>query len=219
MKTVSFCPRAVKWMASLTLMIVMASCGSIPNPVIPLARTLAPQSQSPTQGHWEGTGPSVSFDVTADGAIRDFTLVGSLAMGRCTVKIDEIAIGETGKFESGQADSSPIRVTGELTNPRMFEGKYNIKACKGVGDQMTVVLNPEDKPWKAEWKGNVSPSTGASSALPTTALIETVRIVTENWTPTPPNMPSAASADLKSNCVPDTLEFERFGSRISDELV
>ena len=178
MKTKSFLSRTMMFVILFSIMLVTISCGLIPNPV------LVPGS-GPAQGHWEGDSPSVSFDMMADGQIRNFQLVGSLPMGTCTITIDELKLDPSFKFEFGKTDKSSNHVMGSLTNAKTFEGTYKIATCRGAGDQVSVVLNPEDKNWKAEWKGDVNTTTTATPSIVTEDWTATPSIVTEDWTATP----------------------------------
>ncbi len=143
----------------LILVLLLAGCSArimIATPTAPNPSPSAALSSSPKPGHWEGERPSVSFDVTPDGRLRNFKLVGSIPLGSCTITLDDIQLGQAGDFEIGKSDDSSNYINGKLSSPMAFTGAYKIKVCKGSGDQYTVVLSPEDKPWQAIWKGEVA---------------------------------------------------------------
>jgi len=108
---------------------------------------------APRPGHWEGE-PSVSFDVTSDGNIRNFRIVapfGVLSGQYCTIEIDEVLVEQQGEFTIGEPSDSPMYITGKFTSDETFAGTYVIAVCKS-GDKFTVVLSPEEEDWSAEWK-------------------------------------------------------------------
>jgi len=110
-------------------------------------------SSGPQLGRWEGEQPTVSFDLAPNGTLHNFKLVGRLASGTCTITFDELQLGPAGDFQMGNLDEASNHVAGQLTSPTTLTGTYKIKTCKGSGDRVTVVLNPEVKPWQAAWKG------------------------------------------------------------------
>ena len=67
-------------------------------PTLELTNTPTPEIVIPQAGHWEG-GPSVSFDVTSDGQIKNFNMVAPIdSQKTCTVSADNITIQSDGTF-------------------------------------------------------------------------------------------------------------------------
>jgi hypothetical protein len=170
-------------------MLFLAACGSpaatrvsqapaaIPTSVPPTATpTPVPPTPSPPPGpqagHWEGE-PSVSFDVTTDGKIRDFRLVISIGADTCTVTVDEeIAIEAddtliTGKINSkGELEGNSI--SARFDSPTTMTGAYSKNWL--CGGQITFFA--EEGTWSAEWKSPEDAATAATAeATPTTAPV------------------------------------------------
>jgi len=166
-------PRQALILAVSVLVMTSLACKAI----VPMG----PTASVAQAGHWEGE-PSVSFEVTSDGHIRNFKIVapfGVLAGQYCTIEIDEIAVGQRGEFTIGEPSDSPMYISGKLTSATSLAGTYKIAVCKH-GDKATVVFDPEEENWSAEWKGQKEAS--QPSPVPPTA------------TPVPPTNTPALSA-------------------------
>jgi hypothetical protein len=74
-------------------------------------------------GHFEGTDPDVSFDVT-EGGIENFTIT----IGNCDIGPENTPIKSFGSFTIVQTDV--ISVTGKV-NGKSASGNYNITMCGG----------------------------------------------------------------------------------------
>lgn len=131
----------------------------------------------PKAGQWVGE-PFVSFRVTADVKVRDFTFVVQLNQGSCTVSIDEIAVETDGSFviaeivglssvsdflaladalgiptpAATQTSSGQVidghRISGKFDSPTTLTGVFLFQTCEGQID-----LPATTGAWDADWKG------------------------------------------------------------------
>lgn len=128
-------------------------------PVPPTATATFPPG--PRSGHYEGTRPFVSFDITDEGNIANFALNAPFAASTCNIKIEKIEVVDA-KFvlnvttaDKEQATIGIFTIKGQIEGTEA-SGTHNITFCG-----RTIAVGPADQPWKAEWKG--------SSVLPTKA--------------------------------------------------
>lgn len=188
----------------LILVLLLAGCSARITIATPTAPTPSPAvaalSAGFKPGHWEGERPSVSFDITPDGKLRNFKLVGSIPLGSCTIALDEIQIRQAGDFEIGKSDDSSNHITGKLASPTTFTGTYKIKVCKGAGDQYTVVISPEDNAWQAAWKGEAAGQGEAAGRGQATAVAARPTLPSPTTAPTlPPTPKPSTSAPSSGN--------------------
>jgi len=107
MKTTRLLPRQAVTLAVATLALASLACSAIARstPAAPGEKGTATRTPSLTPlalvkakvGHWEGT-PSVSFDVAANGDIRNFKVTSFIGTGTCTIKVEEISANTDGSF-------------------------------------------------------------------------------------------------------------------------
>jgi len=178
---------------------IMIATPAVSNPS-PVA---AVRSSGPKPGYWEGERPTVSFDITPDGKLRNFKLVGSMPLGSCTITFEEIQLGQAGDFEIGTSNDSSNHITGKLNGPTTFAGTYKIKVCKGLGDQYTVVLSPEDKPWQAAWKGEAAGQGESAGQGQATAAAARPTL------PPPPTAPTLTPTPKPSTSAPPSGSWQR----------
>ena len=141
----------------LTLIALLLPACSVLQPQATPTPTLVPPTATTTpfvqEGHWEMVGDSyspVSFDITADGMVRNFRI---LIDGDCDVQVNvAFPIGPNHVFVFGEVDSegepdnngivgtfdSPTTVTGSFANPW---------TCGN-----TWMFLPSAT-WNAEWQG------------------------------------------------------------------
>ena len=131
-----------------------------PTPVPPTATpTPVPPTATPTpipgpkSGHWEGK-PSVSFEITTEGKIRDFVIVIPIGVDKCTVTLEkEIDIETDGTFIIGAVDSEGMlegnSISGKFDSTDTATGAYSKNWL--CGNQF--VFSTEEGSWSAEWKG------------------------------------------------------------------
>jgi hypothetical protein len=110
----------------------------------------------PKVGHWEGE-PSVSFDVTNEGNIRDFKIVAPFGGGsECTINLTEdIVIESDGTFTFSSSltavGSIENRISGKFDGDTTVTGTYLFDFC-GSGENVTVRFLSNEETWSAEWK-------------------------------------------------------------------
>ncbi|MEW5957694.1 MAG: hypothetical protein AB1801_08230 [Chloroflexota bacterium] len=193
-------PCRVLILVASILMLAMLACVAIAPPVSSTS-TLAPETPETgvKAGHWEGE-PSVSFTVTSEGNIRNFKIVtpfGALAGQSCTIEVDEIVVGKQGEFTVGQPHDSPMYLTGQFNGANRLSGTYKVALCK-QGDEYTMVFNPEEKSWSAEWTGSQK-----ASKPPVAAATHTPVSVPPTPTPLPAvTSPPTATTLLPTNTPP-----------------
>src|SRR5215208_1324606 len=78
----------------VTLMILFSACG--PSPEVIATQTAV--ASAPKPGHWEGSKPPVTFDVTSDGRIKNFEMTIPFALDKCIITIDGVPIESDGTF-------------------------------------------------------------------------------------------------------------------------
>jgi hypothetical protein len=127
------------------LLIMSLGCGGIP--------FISQGSATPKVGHWEGE-PSLSFDVTEGGEIRDFEATvpfGALG-GSCTIRIGKLD-PKDGEYVFGDPSEQdyPQYITGKFTNSETFKGVYAISACQSGGNY-SIAFNVDEEPLTAKWK-------------------------------------------------------------------
>ena len=110
-------------------------------------------AQGPKQGHWEGEQPSVSFDITSDGDITNFVMHAPFAASTCDITIAEVTVEDNEFLVDAATMSENESSIGIFTITGDFDGTsvsvtFQVSVC---GTMMS--LNPEAKPWNAQWKG------------------------------------------------------------------
>ena len=109
-------------------------------------------NSAPVPGHYEGTDPSVSFDVTAAG-IENFSVTVPFSSGTCTLAPnDPMIIESNGSFSfqtaMGEDSSKPgVSISGKIKGSTV-NGNYSLVLCFG-GGQLTIQLEPSEGEWSA----------------------------------------------------------------------
>jgi WD40 repeat protein len=172
----------------LSLTGLLQGCGSIVSQATPRPPSAPAAAQTWAAGQWTGE-PSVSFAVTDDGRIVRFKMVAPFGvLGQtCTIESEELGVNANGEFSIGTATDSPIYVTGKFTDPKTVSGTFKITACGG-SENMTVVLNPEEKEWTAEWQG-----TEVVASAPNTATDTPAPLLAEVASATPTRVAASAT--------------------------
>jgi hypothetical protein len=148
----------VAYLSLLTLITiscgVLSGLGATSTPVPPTA-TPTPASFA-QEGHWEGVNPEVSFDVTSDGIVENFSI---MIGGECDVQanaafpIDDdhvLLIGELD--EEGQPVDNSI--VGTFDSPTTISGSFSTPWRCGSESSYTMMFLPEPLThWDAEWQG------------------------------------------------------------------
>lgn len=144
-------------------------------PVTPIATpTSVPPTHtsplSPKAGRWEGRGAFgayVLFDVTSDGNIRDFTIVITIGLNKCTVALqEEIAIESDDTFIIGEIDSEGAlegnSISGKFDSTATVTGAYSKNWL--CGNQIASFA--EEGTWSAEWKNAENAVTTITAEAP-----------------------------------------------------
>jgi hypothetical protein len=122
-----------------TITLLLAACGSN-GPALPKA------------GHWEGSNPPVSFDVSIDGYIKNFTMSVLYASDTIDIFFESTA-APADKSVEWDIRSLETLTSGSLNGDfygTRVSGKYLITMAG-----QTISLNPrdtEERDWSAEWK-------------------------------------------------------------------
>jgi hypothetical protein len=128
----------------------------VPPTPTPEPPTATPTPAGPKAGHWEGE-PSVSFEVTTDGNIRDFKIVIPFPPSTCTITFEEIMVEADGAFiipdslekpESPDEEIIDDHLYGKFTDVTAIIGAYKFGLCEN-----NFVMPPSQDKWSAEWKG------------------------------------------------------------------
>lgn len=160
--------RKLKWVIFLSAMsLLIASCGSgqvlspaftpTPTPTSTPAATPTPTPFA-QEGHWETVGDSdspVSFDVTADGNVRNFKI---LISGDCDVQANtDFPIGADHIFVIGEVDAegNPVNnsITGFFDSATTVTGSFANPWRCGTSSAYTEMYLPSTlATWTAEWQ-------------------------------------------------------------------
>jgi len=189
-----------RWIAILAILLVLATllqgCGAIISRATPRPPSSGGSGQAPAAGQWAGQ-PAVSFAVSAEGTLLHFKLTapfGALSQA-CTIQSEEIKLGSNREFSIGAPEGTPVYVTGRFTGATTASGTYKITAC-GRGENVTVVMSPEEKEWDATWQGAElvasAPQITATAPSPAGAAAQT----------TAPAAPSAAPPAAQPSAMP-----------------
>jgi len=107
---------------------------------------------TPVLGHYEGTDPGVSFDVTAAG-IENFSITVPFSNGTCTfAPTNPLIIESNGSFSFetalGENSSDPdIYFSGKIKGSTV-SGTYSVRICVG-GGQLSIQSEPSKGEWSA----------------------------------------------------------------------
>lgn len=159
---------------------------------------VAPQTSAPKAGHWEGDGPYVSFDVTDDGKIINFTLNAPFATTTCHITLGEIEINGNEFLVDAKTGSVEEASIGIFTIKGKFKGETISGTQKVENCGRTMALKPEEREWTASRVStNISQATVTS--IPTTADI--AKVATQTPVPSPTTVPSPTPVPMSENAV------------------
>lgn len=128
----------VKFAVLFSLLIFLAACAS--GPVAPKA------------GHWEGSDPDVSFNITADGTLTNFSMQAPYGASDCNITITSLSMPEPGTLRIDLTSTESLStgyISGDFSAEKI-SGKFKIDMCN-----MNISLMPDDaeaRDWAAEWK-------------------------------------------------------------------
>ncbi len=118
-----------------------------PTPVPPTLALLS----VPTAGRWEGE-PSVSFNVVADGVIKDFRMTAPYPPTTCNIVAKEIPIEKGGTFlyavSPFEGGAFKNRVQGKFDSTTTVAGTFLVQHCGS-----SVISGAKESVWNATWKG------------------------------------------------------------------
>lgn len=127
-----------KFALLFSLLIFLAACAS--GPVAPKA------------GHWEGSDPDVSFNITADGTLTNFSMQAPYGASDCNITIASLSMPEPGTLLIDLTSTESLStgyIQGDFSAEKI-SGKFKIDMCN-----MNISLMPDDakdRDWSAEWK-------------------------------------------------------------------
>ena len=132
--------KALSVMFVMTLVLCLYGCG----------RTVPPKL-----GHYEGTNPNVSFNVTAAG-IENFTITVPFGAGfgvtTCTLgPLDTLNIKSDGSFSYHIDSKSNVSITGKISGDTV-NGNFSFLLCM-EGGQLSILNNPSEGKWSAGSNG------------------------------------------------------------------
>ena len=122
----------------LILILLLAACGG--------------KTTQPKAGHWEGSDPDVSFNVTPEGQIVNFSMSAPYGSSACDIRVASVTLPEKTTLVMDLTSTETLSVgfvTGEF-GAEKINGKYKIEMCN-----MNISLGPDDdkeQGWQAEWK-------------------------------------------------------------------
>jgi hypothetical protein len=117
------------------------------------------QPTKPKVGHWEGSDPTMSFDITDEGQMVNLQMTVPYGGRTCGIYIPSITVQTdysiTIDFTSTETLSIGYIIG--VFHGTKASGKYLIKMCsQGVS---FVPGEDEDRDWSAEWKADSNSST------------------------------------------------------------
>lgn len=131
-------PMRSKYAVLFFLLILLAACAS--GPVAPKA------------GHWEGSDPDVSFNITAEGTLTNFSMQAPYGARDCNITIASLSMPEPGRLLIDLTSTESLStgyISGDFSAEKI-SGKFKIDMCN-----MNISLMPDDaeaRDWAAEWK-------------------------------------------------------------------
>ena len=116
-----------------------------PSPTSPISGLV------PEPGHYTGSSPSVSFDVTSDQQVCDFKISVPFATGYCRLTPGCTDINDNGFSYSYLEIGAIYSITGTFTTRTSAIGGYSVSMCEG-----TLVSKPSKGDWDAiKWVPSV----------------------------------------------------------------
>jgi hypothetical protein len=127
-----------KFALLFSLLIFLAACASGPT--------------QPKAGHWEGSDPDVSFNITAEGTLTNFSMRAPYGASDCNITIASLSMPEAGALLIDLTSTESLStgyISGDFSAEKIA-GKFKIDMCN-----MNISLMPDDakdRDWSAEWK-------------------------------------------------------------------
>ena len=135
---------------------------------------VTPEASVPKPGHWEGSDPSVSFDVSTDGSVANFAIEVEFVFDACRISMQDAMVPDRdGSFEvvteymerNGKTDRNQL--AGEFTSTTTAAGDIQLEYC-GMSDGGAMIsdLGPQQTTWTAVWQDSTE-DTQATTPTPT----------------------------------------------------
>ncbi len=119
--------------------------------VSPAATALAHEGTFAAKpGHWEGSNPTVSFDLSKSGAITNFAINVDVVSAVCKLTFQgQASVSANGTLVLGDPTNQtvPEYLTGTFTSATSLHGNYDISQCG------QWVFLPKQGSWTATWSG------------------------------------------------------------------
>ncbi len=119
----------------------------------------------PKPGHWEGTAPYVSFDVTEQGKIVNFALNAPFVTSTCYITIQSITVADNAFLVDAETFNESTFSMGIFVVTGQFDGEsatgtHTVEFCG-----QTVSYSPQELDWQASWVGAATaPEPAATTA-------------------------------------------------------
>jgi len=99
----------------------------------------------PEPGHYTGSSPSVSFDVTEDQQVCNFDITVRFGIGYCRIRPSSCAEIADNDFAFSEAEMGAIyEITGTFDTQTHASGSYRVSMCGGV-----IVIPASEGVWEA----------------------------------------------------------------------
>lgn len=115
------------------------------------------QPTQPKAGHWEGSDPTISFDITEDGQLTNLQMTVPYGGTTCKLYIPSITVQTDYSFtlDFTSAETLSMGYILGVFHGTKASGKYLIKMC--AQSISFVPGEDKDRDWTAEWKSNSTP--------------------------------------------------------------
>jgi hypothetical protein len=176
------------FITSFTVKIDETSTADQAEPTIRAETGGAALPSGPKAGHWEGTNPYVSFDVTDEGQVVNFMLNAPFVSTTCNIAIEQIPV-DGSEFlvdaKTGDVEEASIGIF-------VIKGKFDGDTVTGTQKVefcgRTVALYPEEQDWRASWASNRI-TLVTETTLPTSVVAKIIPTEPEP-SPTPAPIPT-----------------------------
>jgi hypothetical protein len=121
------------------------------------ACSLGSAPAQPKAGHWEGSNPAISFEVTDDGQIIGFSMKPPYGGSTCNIYIASVPVQSdyTINLDLTSMETLSMGYINGTFQGTKASGKFLIQMCsQGIS---FVPGEDEDRDWSAEWVGETTP--------------------------------------------------------------
>jgi len=171
----------------LTLVLLFAfACSTLKPEQTPTTNPTIPKA-----GHWEGSNPVVSFDITSEGKIINLTISIPYGGSTCNISIAAVAIQPdyTMALDLTSTETLSIGYVNGIFHNVEMSGKYLIKMC---GQSISFIPGEDkDRDWSATWKNSsVTSNPTSAPVMPTFTSIPILPTLTSTPTQFNINVPA-----------------------------